>query len=198
MSDDKLLEQIKSGSFGFAEDFAAVDSNIATVAEEDFDETVWLQRQDEIPMMEFLAFEVMSTVYAIPLLDIHNVIGFPRVTIYPAKRDYVLGGFQYSNQIYPLVDLEKLIRRVSNSEDKTHLGGSDIRKQKVCIVQFEERLVGFTIPRIRRAYRWEVERLVAVPDEVHPNVRDLYSAVIQVEDEVVYTLSVAGIFKQLD
>ena len=193
---ETLTSNIRKASFGFADDFLSDkphgDVPVSESVAEDGD---WMQRAaTEVVRVDMLAFLSGTTYYALPLADIDTVVDERSVTPYPTRRDYVLGGIQHANLIYPVVDLRVLLGSANQAEAPTELRRA---RAKIAIVAQGGRTVGFRLEQVRRAYRIPIENLRPMPDNVRVATRHIVESIFDADDKVFHVMSVSSIFRAL-
>ena len=196
MIDDKLLEKIRSGSAGFADDFFGDnESFVAEPAKDDdkiwSDDELWYGREETIVRVDFLSFLLGDKEYALPLSSIRSVENVTGITAYPSDRSYMLGGFQSGSGIYPLIDIGDVI------DKQFGCGGKIMHRAKIALVQHESRMIGLLLQQVARSHKVDLSQLMAVPDEIGGQNRSMYDSVVDTGNGMLYSLSIPGIFSMI-
>jgi chemotaxis signal transduction protein len=199
---DKLLDQIKGGSFGFADDFFGDEPESSEPAfaddfqDDEDDISVWYESANQTPKLDLLAFVLDGRLYGLALSSVRTIIQEPLLTPYPSNELKLLGGFQHGNEIYPLIDLYSVIRDVDVESDQSDVEAVDRSelKPKVALVEFENRVIGLFIPAVHKAFRVELTELEAAPQD---GKQVMFDAVVPVDGSSVYVVSVAAVFRSL-
>ena len=111
------------------------------------------QNGDEI--VQLVGFIVGEEEYAIPILNIKEIIKPIEYTRVPSVPDYVLGVFNLRGSVIPLIDLRK---RFSLSATKQS------PSTRYIVLKDEESVAGFVIDRLTEAIRIDKRRIDAPPE----------------------------------
>ncbi|MGP1485181.1 MAG: chemotaxis protein CheW [Campylobacter sp.] len=117
---------------------------VATAEEKDGDEIIQL-----------VGFIVGEEEYAIPILNIKEIIKPIEFTRVPSVPDYVLGVFNLRGSVIPLIDLRKRFSLASTKQNAS---------TRYIVLKDEENVAGFVIDRLTEAIRIKKSRIDAPPE----------------------------------
>jgi purine-binding chemotaxis protein CheW len=99
---------------------------------------------------EFLAFDLGSETYALPLSSIREILKPPAVTGVPRAQDDVIGIISVRGRITTVIDL----RRRLNLEEAPHSKGT-----RILLVDRVDEIIGVLVDRVHQVYRLEGDEI---------------------------------------
>jgi purine-binding chemotaxis protein CheW len=141
--------------------FYQPDENVGPwleLAPEIADSIATLEEQPE----EFLAFELATETYAVPIGAVREIIKVPLVTSVPRTADHVLGVMNIRGEMLPIYDLKKRLNlesmppRVSGPRDVS-------REARVVLLKDVDGDAGILVDRVRGVVRLLLSKLEAAP-----------------------------------
>ncbi|WP_286349475.1 chemotaxis protein CheW [Helicobacter felistomachi] len=147
--------------------------------------------QDEKPedneeVLQFIGFIIGNEEYAIPILNILEIvkpIGYTRV---PETPNYVLGVFNLRGNVFPLISLRLKFGLPAEKMNK------DMR---YLVVRHNDQIAGFFIDRLTEAIRIKQSDIDPVPETLLEN-NQLIFGIGKREDKLVSILKVEEILKK--
>lgn len=106
-------------------------------------------------IIQLVGFVVGEEEYAIPILNIQEIIKPIEFTRVPSVPDYVLGVFNLRGNVIPLIDLRK---RFSLSS------GKQSASTRYIVMKDDENIAGFVIDRLTEAIRINRNRIDPPPE----------------------------------
>ena len=113
------------------------------------------EEKDGDEIIQLVGFIVGEEEYAIPILNIKEIIKPIEYTRVPSVPKYVLGVFNLRGSVIPLIDLRK---RFSLSATKQSAS------TRYIVLKDEENVAGFVIDRLTEAIRIKKNRIDAPPE----------------------------------
>jgi purine-binding chemotaxis protein cheW len=113
------------------------------------------EEKDGDEIIQLVGFIVGEEEYAIPILNIKEIIKPIEYTRVPSVPNYVLGVFNLRGSVIPLIDLRK---RFSLSATKQSAS------TRYIVLKDEENVAGFVIDRLTEAIRIKKNRIDAPPE----------------------------------
>jgi purine-binding chemotaxis protein CheW len=115
-----------------------------------------VEKEEEV--IQLVGFIVGNEEYAIPILNIQEIIKPIDYTRVPSVPDYVLGVFNLRGNVIPLIDLRK----------KFSLQGTKMDDDtRYIVMKDEENIAGFVIDRLTEAIRIRTDRIDPPPETLH-------------------------------
>ena len=179
---DKLVDQIRSGSFGFAEDLGMVPlpvSQSEPVSDFFFNEAP----RQEVAAVQLLTFFVGEQIYAVPLEVVETVLNYGKVTHYPSTRSDMLGGFQHRNEVLPVMDLHAMLQEEGEP-----------RRRKIILLRLDGRRVGFAVDALRRAQQVPYGQMAPLGEEATPLEKNYFDAIATVDDDAILVISPGALY----
>ena len=141
-------------------------------------------KEEEI--IQLVGFIVGDEEYAIPILNIQEIIKPIEYTRVPSTPDYVLGVFNLRGNVIPLIDLRK----------KFHLPSAEQTEDTRYIVMKEgENIAGFVIDKLTEAIRLRVSQIDPAPETLH-NDKGMISGIGKRENTILTLLKVDVLLKR--
>ncbi|BDQ26928.1 chemotaxis protein CheW [Helicobacter heilmannii] len=142
--------------------------------------------EDNEEILQFIGFIIGNEEYAIPILNILEIvkpIGYTRV---PETPNYVLGVFNLRGNVFPLISLRL----------KFGLPAEKLNKDmRYLVVRHNDQIAGFYIDRLTEAIRIKQSDIDPVPETLLENNQLIYG-IGKREDKLVSILKVEEILKK--
>lgn len=120
-----------------------------------------IEAVEELPE-EFLAFELTTETYAVPIGAVREILKVPQITSVPRVAEHVLGVMNVRGEMLPVYDLkhrlhlEDVPRRVT--------GPSDVaRENRVVLLKDAEGDAGILVDRVKGVVRLALSKLEPAP-----------------------------------
>lgn len=113
------------------------------------------EEKDGDEIIQLVGFIVGEEEYAIPILNIKEIIKPIEFTRVPSVPDYVLGVFNLRGSVIPLIDLRKRFSLASTKQNAS---------TRYIVLKDEENVAGFVIDRLTEAIRIKKSRIDAPPE----------------------------------
>ncbi len=140
-------------------------------------------------MLELLGFWVADEEYALPIVDIQEIIKVPLITELPRAHPVVLGIISLRGTIVPVVDL----RRVLKLEER-----AVTRQARILVVRAEEDPVGLLVDRVTSVVRFEADKIEATPRTMQRQTSELVRGVGRVGNRLIIVLDVKAVMGVMD
>lgn len=116
---------------------------------------------EELPE-EFLAFDLTSETYAVPIATVREIVKVPAVTSVPRVPPHVLGVMNVRGEMLPVYDLKPRLRLAERSPRVT--GPQDLpRESRVVLLKDPSGDAGILVDRVRGVVRLLRSKLEAPP-----------------------------------
>lgn len=116
---------------------------------------------DELPE-EFLAFELSTETYAVPIGAVREIVKVPVITPVPRVADHVLGVMNVRGEMLPVYDLKKQLNLETVPFRVT--GPGDVpRETRVVLLKDAEGDAGILVDRVRGVVRLLLSKLEPAP-----------------------------------
>ena len=137
-------------------------------------------------VMQLVGFIVSDEEYAIPMLNIQEIIKPIEFTRVPSVPDYILGVFNLRGNVIPLIDLRKKFNLDSSKQ-------SD--EARYIVMKGENNIAGFVIDRLTEAIRIRKDRIDPAPETLHKDKGMIYG-IGKREDSILTILKVESLLKR--
>jgi purine-binding chemotaxis protein CheW len=142
--------------------------------------------QVEEEIIQLVGFIVGEEEYAIPILNIQEIIKPIEYTRVPSTPDYVLGAFNLRGNVIPLIDLRKKFHLPSqNQNDET----------RYIVMKDEENIAGFVIDKLTEAIRLKKSQIEPAPETIHKD-KGAISGIGKRKDSILTILRVDVLLKR--
>jgi len=142
--------------------------------------------QEEENITQLVGFIVGDEEYAIPILNIQEIIKPIEYTRVPSTPEYVLGAFNLRGNVIPLIDLRA----------KFHL---PIKKQneetRYIVMKDEDNIAGFVIDKLTEAIRLKESQIESAPETLHKK-QGIISGIGKRDDSILTILKVDALLKR--
>jgi len=143
------------------------------------------ERADE-DIIQLVGFIIGEEEYAIPILNIVEIIKPIEFTRVPSVPEYVLGVFNIRGSVIPLIDL----RRRFNLSPMNNTGDT-----RYIVMKGHNNTAGFVIDRLTEAIRIKSSRIDPAPDTVSGDKGMIYG-IGKREDSMLTILKVESLLKR--
>lgn len=141
---------------------------------------------DKEEVVQLVGFIVGEEEYAIPILNIQEIIKPIEYTRVPSVPDYVLGVFNLRGSVMPLIDLRsKFGLEQSRQNEQT----------RYIVMKGEDNAAGFVIDRLTEAIRIKKNRIDPPPETLHKDKGMIYG-IGKREDNILTILKVEALLKR--
>lgn len=137
-------------------------------------------------IVQLVGFMVGDEEFAVPILDIQEIIKPIEYTRVPKTPDYVLGVFNLRGSVLPLIDLRMKfgLSRSKESEETRYM-----------VIKHNDDVAGFVIDRLTQAMRIPEKNIDPAPETIHDDQNFIYGVGKQ-EDKLVSILNVENLLKR--
>ncbi|NPA29168.1 MAG: chemotaxis protein CheW [Epsilonproteobacteria bacterium] len=151
------------------------------------------QEQQKTPLeneieevIQLVGFMVGDEEFAVPILDIQEIIKPIEYTRVPKTPDYVLGVFNLRGSVLPLIDLRMKfgLSKSKENEDTRYM-----------VIKYNDDIAGFVIDRLTQAMRIPERSIDPAPETIHDEQNLIYGVGKQ-EDKLVSILNVEALLKR--
>jgi chemotaxis signal transduction protein len=140
-------------------------------------------------MVELLAFWVADEEYALPIVDIQEIIKVPTVTQVPRVHAAVLGIISLRGTIVPVLDLRHVLRL-----DRQPV----TRQSRILVLRADGDPVGLLVDRVTSVVRLEADTIEATPRNLNRQVNELLRGVGRIGQRLVIVLDVNAVLNILE
>ncbi len=148
--------------------------------------SVGSKQEDNEEILQFIGFIIGDEEYAIPILNILEIvkpIGYTRV---PETPNYVLGVFNLRGNVFPLISLRLKFGLKTEKQNKD---------TRYLVVRHNDQIAGFFIDRLTEAIRIKQTDIDPVPETLSDN-NNLTYGIGKQNDRLVTILRVEEILKK--
>ncbi len=143
------------------------------------------QKQEE-NVTQLVGFIVGHEEYAIPILNIQEIIKPIEFTRVPSTPEYVLGVFNLRGNVIPLIDLRS----------KFHLAPQNQNSETRYIVMKDgDNIAGFVIDKLTEAIRLKESQIEPAPETLHKE-KGMISGIGKRDDSILTILKVDMLLKR--
>lgn len=141
-------------------------------------------KQDEIEQL--VGFMVGEEEYAIPILNIQEIIKPIECTRVPSVPEYVLGVFNLRGNVIPLIDLRVKFNLGSAKQTAT---------TRYIVMKYEDSLAGFVIDRLTEAIRINKKQIDPPPETLLKEKNMIYG-IGKRDNNILTILKIDSLFKR--
>lgn len=143
-------------------------------------------KSKEEEVVQLVGFIVGEEEYAVPILNIQEIIKPIEYTRVPSVPDYVLGVFNLRGNVIPLIDLRsKFSLEQARQNEQT----------RYIVMKGEDNVAGFVIDRLTEAIRIKRNRIDPPPETLHKDKGMIYG-IGKREDNILTILKVEALLKR--
>ncbi len=141
---------------------------------------------EEEDVIQLVGFIIGNEEYAIPILNIQEIIKPIDYTRVPQVPDYILGVFNLRGDVIPLIDLRRKfsLNPIKQNEDSRYI-----------VLKGEDNTAGFVIDRLTEAIRLKKSRVSPPPETINSDTGLIYG-VGKREDSMLTILRVEALLKR--
>ncbi len=140
----------------------------------------------EEEVIQLVGFIVGDEEFAIPILNIQEIIKPIEYTRVPSTPSYVLGAFNLRGNVIPLIDLRKKFKLPSKEEDET---------TRYIVMIDGENIAGFVIDKLTEAIRIKKNAIDPAPETLHKDNGMIYG-IGKRENNILTILKVKSLLKR--
>lgn len=142
--------------------------------------------KDKEEVVQLVGFIVGEEEYAVPILNIQEIIKPIEFTRVPSVPDYILGVFNLRGNVIPLIDLRsKFSLEQSRQNEQT----------RYIVMKGEDNVAGFVIDRLTEAIRIKRSRIDPPPETLHKDKGMIYG-IGKRDDNILTILKVEALLKR--
>lgn len=142
--------------------------------------------KDKEEVVQLVGFIVGEEEYAVPILNIQEIIKPIEYTRVPSVPDYILGVFNLRGNVIPLIDLRsKFSLEQSRQNEQT----------RYIVMKGEDNVAGFVIDRLTEAIRIKRSRIDPPPETLHKDKGMIYG-IGKRDDNILTILKVEALLKR--
>ncbi len=135
---------------------------------------------------QLVGFIVGDEEYAIPILNIQEIIKPIEYTRVPSTPEYVLGAFNLRGNVIPLIDLRKKFHLpAQNQNDET----------RYIVMKDDDNIAGFVIDKLTEAIRLKESQIEPPPEALHKK-QGMISGIGKRADSILTILKVDSLLKR--
>jgi len=144
------------------------------------------ETQVEENITQLVGFIVGEEEYAIPILNIQEIIKPIEYTRVPSTPDYVLGAFNLRGNVIPLIDLRRKFHLpAQNQNDET----------RYIVMKDGDNIAGFVIDKLTEAIRLKESQIENAPETLHKD-KGAISGIGKRKDSILTILKVDVLLKR--
>jgi purine-binding chemotaxis protein CheW len=135
---------------------------------------------------QLVGFIVGDEEYAIPILNIQEIIKPIDYTRVPSTPNYVLGVFNLRGNVIPLIDLRMKFNLPSQNQDKN---------TRYIVMKDGENVAGFVIDKLTEAIRLKESQIEQAPETLHRD-KGMINAIGKRANSIITILNVDKLLKR--
>ena len=135
---------------------------------------------------QLVGFIIGEEEFAIPILNIQEIIKPITYTRVPSTPAYVLGMFNLRGNVIPLIDLRRKFHIQPKNED---------RETRYIVMKDEDNIAGFVIDKLTEAIRLTTSQ-IDYPPETLKKDKGVISGIGKRENSIITILKVEGLLKR--
>ena len=144
------------------------------------------QNQKGEEEIQLVGFIVGDEEYAIPILDIQEIIKPIEYTRIPSTPEYVLGAFNLRGNVIPLIDLRMKFSLPRKEADET---------TRYIVMRDGDNIAGFVIDKLTEAIRLKKSSIDPTPETLHKDKGMIYG-IGKREKTIITILKVASLLQR--
>ncbi len=142
--------------------------------------------KDKEEVVQLVGFIVGEEEYAVPILNIQEIIKPIEYTRVPSVPDYILGVFNLRGNVIPLIDLRSKFGIESTRQNE---------QTRYIVMRGEDNVAGFVIDRLTEAIRIKRSRIDPPPETLHKDKGMIYG-IGKRSDNILTILKVEALLKR--
>jgi purine-binding chemotaxis protein CheW len=143
--------------------------------------------QEEENITQLVGFIVGEEEYAIPILNIQEIIKPIEYTRVPSTPSYVLGAFNLRGNVIPLIDLRMKFNLPSQNQNA---------ETRYIVMKDGDNIAGFVIDKLTEAIRLTDRQIEPAPETLHKE-KGTISGIGKREDSILTILRVEALLKRV-
>jgi len=144
------------------------------------------EKNKDEEVIQLVGFIIGDEEYAIPILDIQEIIKPIEYTRIPSTPDYVLGAFNLRGNVIPLIDLRMKFNLPKKEPDET---------TRYIVMRDGDSIAGFVIDKLTEAVRLKKTAIDPTPETLHKDQGMIYG-IGKKEKTIITILKVASLLKR--
>ena len=144
------------------------------------------QNKKDEEEIQLVGFIVGDEEYAIPILDIQEIIKPIEYTRIPSTPGYVLGAFNLRGNVIPLIDLRLKFNLPKKEPDET---------TRYIVMRDGDNIAGFVIDKLTEAIRMKKSAIDPTPETLHKDKGMIYG-IGKREKTIITILKVASLLQR--
>ncbi|MDD3323588.1 MAG: chemotaxis protein CheW [Sulfurospirillaceae bacterium] len=142
------------------------------------------KKEDDI--VQLVGFIIGQEEYAVPILNIQEIIKPIEYTRVPSVPSYILGVFNLRGSVIPLIDLRRKFKMepAKNTDDTRYI-----------VMRGKDNIAGFVIDRLTEAIRINRSKIGPPPETIHSDKGMIYGIGMR-EDYILTILKVEALLKR--
>jgi purine-binding chemotaxis protein CheW len=147
------------------------------------------QARSSRAMIELLAFWVADEEYALPIVDIQEIIKLTAITLVPRVHPSVLGIISLRGTIVPVIDLRQVLaleRRPAT------------RQSRILVLRADGDPLGLLVDRVTSVVRFEADSIEPTPRSMQRHASELLRGVGRIGQRFVIVLDVTAVLSVMD
>lgn len=137
-------------------------------------------------IVQVIGFIVGSEEFAVPILNVLEIVKPIEYTRVPGTPDYVLGVFNLRGNVYPLINLRIKFGIPAIRQDKD---------TRYLVVNYNDEIAGFVIDKLTEALRISENDIEPIPDTFNAQ-ENLMHGIGKREDRLITILKVNNLLKR--
>jgi purine-binding chemotaxis protein CheW len=144
------------------------------------------EQKIEEDVVQLVGFMVGGEEYAIPILNIQEIIKPISYTRVPSTPEYVLGVFNLRGNVIPLIDLRRKFHMAPQNEDD---------ETRYIVMKDEDNIAGFVIDKLTEAIRLKTSQIDPTPETLKKE-KGMISGIGKRENSIITILKVEELLKR--
>ena len=136
--------------------------------------------------LQVIGFVVGNEEFAVPILNVLEIVKPIDYTRVPGTPEYVLGVFNLRGNVFALIDLRLKFGLAPTKMDKNTC---------YLVIKHEDMIAGFVIDRLTEALRFKKSNIDPIPDGINEK-EDLMVGVGKQDDKIITILKIENLLKK--
>jgi purine-binding chemotaxis protein CheW len=145
--------------------------------------------EDQDKFFHLVTFEMNKEMFAIPIMNIQEIIRWTAVVPIPQSPDFVEGVINLRSKVIPVVSLQKRFASAS-------LKGAVDDKTRIVIAEFGELVVGFIVDSVHEVLRIDRKNFEPTPDIAVVADRRCVKGIVKQDKSMIMVLDLEGMFSK--
>lgn len=145
-----------------------------------------IKKEDIEEVTQVIGFVVGNEEFAVPILNVLEIVKPIDFTRVPKTPDYVLGVFNLRGNVFPLIDLRRKfgLPPIKHTKDTCYL-----------VIKHEDKIAGFVIDRLTEALRLKQSQIDPIPETINEKA-DLIFGVGKQDEKLITILKIENLLKK--